>query len=482
MLGKNHYKVKSAEEKERIAAERMTEKLQERYRKRPYSIRWAPVEPICNIASWTLTGYSFFINSFAIAFGIYIHYQSTLSIIVGLVLGLVLGTCIEAIKRLCNYNFWHGGISEGDWSKGNAGGMVISTLASVALAFWGGLNLPELTTSAPIAAAPLLEDISSIERNYDFQIETLNKQITDFDKSAPRWKGMLNRENSKQLGDLNKQLTELMQSKNTAVSDAQYRNRQKEVDAADGHKAETLLYNEYKAETGWLFAIIAVIVELLMPLPFWAKERYFFNSALELINGEPVVVPVIPIQPQVQPNIPVNQPINPIITNPNDPTQAPPTNPSPTTPITKKPIGFVFGDQPENEIVKNASNPLYNEFEPVFTPPVTPEKEPEKEVQEPPKHTIEKIVLKNTYTHTKSGSGGTVEMSLPLVQSRVRQYQTKVDEAIANIEELSRVGDDINLKMWKGFYHERNKQLLYWQDAEQLLKQQIQLIKETVGE
>ena len=478
MITQNPHKVKSLEEKEKVQEERIQQVLAVKYRKLPYSVRWAPLVPIFNIFSWVFTGYSFLIGVAAISAGIYLHWKSTVSIIVACVLAPVIAGGIEWLKRICNYNFWSSGISEDDWSKENAAGMVVTTVASIGLAYWGGINLPELTSTPPTAIIASLENVEAIRADYDSQIEKQEQAIAQFDDAAPRWKGVMNKENTKQLGEMNDALTALMTAKNTAVQDAEHRNRQKQVDVEDANKAENALYSAYKEDTGWLFAIIAIAVELLMIIPFWQKERYYYNCYLERGGGSGTITPLhiqtIAQQPIQQQNI------NSIITT--NPNQAPPSTAAPTTPLTRVVVsGFASGigvqDKEEKEEVQNASNPLYK----AYKTNEQQEKEPDVELKENPAEQQETVILKNTYTHCKDG-GGQTEMTLPQIQARVRQYQKSVDEAIAKIEDHAKAGDDINVKFWKGLYPGRVKNLTYWQQAEQQLKQQLQKIKETLGE
>lgn len=485
MIQQNPHKVKSLEEKQWLEEERTQQKLNKVFQKLPYSVRWSVVVPVCNVFSWTFTAYAFAIESFAIAFAIYIHYQSTISLITGVVLGLVLGGGIELIKRACNYNYWHGGIAEDDWSKGNAAGMVLMTLASVGLAFVGGLNLPEATTTPPPAIVAQLEDVEAIRADYDSQIAMQEQSIAEFDKAAPRWKGVMNKNDSKRLGEMKEALSNLMTAKNTAVQDAQHRNRQEEADAADTTKAENALYNEYKANTGFLFALVALVIELLIPLPFWGKEKYYFNCALErgMVTKNQNKQQIIVNQQQTSPH---STPQVNIIPNNNQqnvpPNQAPPTSPSPTTPVTRVVVtGFTSGaggiqeeKQPENEASENASNPLYKAYKADEEPKKEVVTEEPQEKEQQPTAEPETIIIKNTYTHSKNG-GEKTEMTLPQVQARVRQYQKSVDEAVGNIEAFSKAGDDMNVKFWKGLYPGRVRNLTYWQQAEAQLKKQLSL-------
>lgn len=505
MLQQNVHKVKSKEQEKTIKEERLREKLQKRYEKRPYSERWAVLDWVANVFSWLFTGYAFLIEAFAIAFGMWLHYKSTVSIVAGIFVGIVVSFCIEALKRVCNHNFFNSGISEGDWSGSNFGGMALTLALSTGLAYWGGINLPEATTTPPAAVMPEQENIETIRTDYDAQIASIDSSIQQYNKDAPRWKGKMSKESIKKLGEMNTALNERMEEKNTAIRDAKHRNRQKISDNLTAYNAATSLYKEEKEEVKWLFGLIALIVELLNPLTFFFKERYYWNCILErgISDGHtPPLDPIQndltqPLQAHTQPQTPQRNNVqNPIIT-PIPPNQAPPSGGgtlphSGTAPERVQIRGFVHENTQENEPKKsaetglykgfehffNAETPvihykiaetdLYKGFEPVFEPTKEPVKEePKEEPKEP-----EAIVLKSTHTHIKE-SGDPVEMTLTQVRGRVAQYQTRVDEAIQKIETASSDGD---ASLWKEVHRDRAKVLAYWKQAEERLCKQLQAL------
>jgi len=482
MLQKNVHKINARAQEKEMHEQRLREKLEIRYEKRPYSERWAVTVPVSNLFSWAFSGYAFAVESFAVAFGLYLHYQNTVSLILGITLGIIVGIGIEVLKRVCNENMFHSGLSEGDWSGGNILGMLFAMAASTGLAFWGGLNLPHATTTPPEYHAPALENIEQLRADLQEDINTQIKGIEDAKKTGKKDASGKYTSNTlaKKITDMETKLQEAIELKNKTIADAQQRNLDREQAAKGEHNTKTLVYTESKEDTGWLLAVISLVIELLIPFTFWAKERYYLKSALERGTGSTTIPitavriptpPVIPIQQNQPPIYPIQQnqppivpPFDPGQTNPN---QAPPV--TQTTPLKRTIVqGFVFEKDPEWEKIqllsKKPQTHVYTEFEPPKEIEKIVEKEVEKVItvqqQTPPK---------STYTHTKD-NGETVEMRLSEIRARIRQYTERVEDAENRILKAE---SDMDKKLWKETMRDRARTLLYWRDAERLLLEQI---------
>jgi hypothetical protein len=457
MIQKNSDKNNIQQNKEKREEAALMDKLRNKYKSRSYSQTWS-------LAYHAVFYSSFLFNAFSFATGAFAIYSfigqsltflgAILSLLVSVAIGVGLATIIEVLKRSSSSNFFQAWIFCKNFKPTYFFGVLVMGAISIGLSFYGSTKIPAMVSTPPAAPTPLLQNIASIEADYNNQIDNLQKQIDDIKENAPRWKGKLNRETTKNLNNLTSQIAALQVDKNTTLNAA----RQHNIDAtnaADQKHQEQLQAHE--AETtglGYTLGYVSLFTELLFLACFLIMEIYLDRCALErgIVYGndsqaQPVAAPTPPSNtaPQQPQTAVANH-----TSNPQTPTAAPPVN-SPRRTIIQ---GFVqTRKDPVQTIVQKPQKQPYT----VHTPCIQKNEPPVKESVQDLQQQI-RDVYKDMYTHTKK-NGDAVQMRKTQVIARVKQYERKVQE----LEQ--KIGSGQWTEATKARYKQHAKTLEYWQNA-----------------
>jgi len=445
----------------------LTARLSKKYREKSYSETWSTTYRATSYASYVFNAFSFMTGAFAIFSFLYVNIlflPKTIAAVISIGLSIFVAVVVEVMKRNTTSNFFTKKIFCGEFKPSYFFSMLLLCSLSIGLSFYGSTKVPVTVTQAPQAPTPILQDLQSIEADYNGQISNLQKQIDDIREDAPRWKGVLTGDSQETINSLMVKIAALQDQKNEATAAARAHNLQATTAAQDKHEQQLVQHKSKMEGLGSVLGYISLCTELFFLLCFLIMETYLDRCALErgMVHGTnqaPTPLEQQQKQQQLVQGADNNQ-VQPIhhaqpepakdFTQDQQPAAAPPIN-APAR-VVIKPFSYTRDDQQSTQVEKKQDT--------AYTQRIHRKAEATAQVATTDLQKQIRDVYKNLYIHRKE-DGTTVKMTKATVKSRIKQYNNRV-------EKWQTKGSLTQLQ--KRYYATALEGLEYWEQALEKLK------------
>lgn len=274
------------EQAKKFANSKLANRLQEKYKAKPYEERRKGLYTLSQIGSWLCNGLAV-IASASFVFGFcysllakidFIPYPTVLALLVsfgGLVFieGLKRATVPDLFKDVFQYGF--------------KGAYIVRVLAIVGLigvstffSYKGGHEFVELVMNAPTYTEPSDKTADNIRDRYKGKIADAKKNAEGY-RTAKLWHGRLSDQSTKEYNRLLDNVATLEAEENREVQALQEDNREAKRLARLDFEAEQKAYQSKLKGRGTGFAGFSIFGEILFLFFVWFMERYDYKTATQ---------------------------------------------------------------------------------------------------------------------------------------------------------------------------------------------------------
>lgn len=275
----NQHREKSAANNAEMSEQKLQQRLEQKYRPRPYSERWSKARLAALFISFAGNSFSFLTGAAALTFFAYLQFKHLapvwLILMFSGILSVLLAGCLELLKRNSSANLFRIGFAENAWSISNGLGLLGFMAVSIGLSFWMSTQIPNLISPAPNLPTAQLESIEAIDQRYQEAIKVKQDAIDEFKKKGTshwRYNGLENA------------ITELEQAQIEERKAAIERNEQKQA-ALDKANAKRLEAHQNKNDNNAsLLGYVTIASELFFLFSMVYVEWYDWKCLLERIE------------------------------------------------------------------------------------------------------------------------------------------------------------------------------------------------------
>lgn len=276
----NQHEQKSKDNNAQVKEQKLQERLEAKFKPKPFSERWKWVRLAALLVSYTTNSFSLITGSAAFTYFVYLQFHAVASPIlvlsIGALLGIILGTCLELLKRGTSSNFFKAGFAENTWRWQNIIGLLFLTGISIGLSFWMSIQIPSiLQPTSNLKVEPQLESIAAIDQRYEQMISEKQNAIQELKKKkVSHWR----------YNKLENAVTELQQAQLEERKAAQERNEKKRLQAMDDTRLLQLKQDELNMNHGSILGYVTILCELFFLLAMCYLEHYDWRSLLERMS------------------------------------------------------------------------------------------------------------------------------------------------------------------------------------------------------
>lgn len=262
----------------------LAQRLQEKYRAKPYEERRKNLYYLSLILSFFCNGLAIVASaSFVFAF-IYalVHSFMPYPIFVAIGITMLLLCIVEFAKRETTPELFKDIFQYGFKSSYFIRIFAIFGLISLSTLFSykGGHDFVELVMKTPSYEAPQEKDNKEIQERYKAQIQQAKENAESFKKSRT-WKGKLAEHDSKQYEKLLLKVTALSEQQNKETQSINEQNKIAVEHARKDFESSTEQYKSKLESRGTGFAMFSIFGEIVFIFCVWFMERFDFKTATQ---------------------------------------------------------------------------------------------------------------------------------------------------------------------------------------------------------
>ncbi|MCH2045973.1 MAG: hypothetical protein MK212_17795 [Saprospiraceae bacterium] len=275
----NQHREKSQTNNAEMSEQKLQERLEQKYKPRPYSERWSKVRLSALFISFCSNSFSFWTGAAALTYFVYLQFGQFLPLLLILILGgglsLIIAGCLEVLKRSSSSNLLRIGLAEKSWSGSNVFGLVLLVGVSIGLSFWMSRQLPNLLNVAPTAPVAQLESIEALDARYQKMIDEKQTSINEFKKKGTsHWR----------YNKIENAIHALEQAHISERKAAIERNEIKLQQVAQAHQEALANHQNENTQNANILGYITIASELVFLLTMFYVEWYDWQCLLERVQ------------------------------------------------------------------------------------------------------------------------------------------------------------------------------------------------------